>query len=313
MDICRLNGDMMKKGLFLVGDYSNHVKEFSLIQDFFEKLKLDVDLVDFRDISVLAEDDFDGKIFIKGEKRDLPDFVIIATVAERNVYKLRSVVRMFETLNVKCINTIDAIDKTGDKIYSFQLAKQFVPEVKIPKTLLVSPEVSLDMIEKEIGFPLVIKIMDGNQGNGVCLIETKEELDDMLNIIMASEYGQEIIVQEAILSSKGRDIRVVVANGEVIHSFVRYNDNDFKSNIHKGGTIDEFNAPDSLIDISVKLAKCFDLKMGSIDFLFGQKEDEFYLCELNSIPGISYIFEAKKNGDVDLIEKFINTIMKLTQ
>lgn len=304
---------MMKKGLFLVGDYSSYLKEFNFIQEFFKNLNIEIDLVDFRDISVLAEDDFNDKIYIKGKKIDLPDFVVVAAVSERHLYKLCSVVRMFETLNVNCINTVDSIVKAGDKIYSLQLAKQLVPEVKIPKTLLISPEVSLDIVEKEIGFPLVIKIMDGNQGNGVCLIETKEELDNILNIITASDYGQEIMVQEAILASKGRDIRVVVANGEVIHAFARYNDNDFKSNIHKGGSIDNFHAPDSLIDVSIKLATAFGLKMGSIDFLFGETEDEFYLCELNSVPGISYIFEAKKAGQADVIERFAKAAIKLTQ
>ena len=313
MDYYLKYGDFMKNGFILTGDYSIYMEEFSLIEQMFAKLNLDVKMVDFNDISVLAEDDFKGKIYINNERVDCPDFIIVATVDERGIYKLRSVVRMFETLGVKCINTVDAIEKSGDKIYSFQLAKSIAPEVKIPKTILISPDVSLDTIEEEIGFPLVMKIMDGNQGSGVCLIDSKEELEDILNILTASEFGQEILVQEAILSSKGKDIRVVVAGGEVIHSFVRSNDSDFKSNLHQGGSFERFTPPQSLIDSSIKLAKGFGLELGSIDYLFGDTDDEFYLCELNSIPGISYVFEARKNGDIELIKKFTDGIIRITQ
>lgn len=302
----------MKRGFLLAGDYSAYEKEMQMSKQLFAKLGIEIDIVDFNDINVIASDNPEGKVFIRGKEVDYPDFVMVVTVDERDDYKFRAVLRMFETLGINCINTVDAIEKAGDKIYSFQIANQFVPEIKMPKTILISPDVPMEMIEEQVGFPLVLKIMDGNQGRGVGLIQTKEQLENILNIVTASEFGQELMVQEAILSSAGRDIRLVVAGGEVIHSFVRRNDDDFKSNLHQGGSLETFEAPQSLIDSSIKLADAFGLKLGSIDYLFGENEDEFYLCEVNSVPGISYIFDAQSKGDDQLIQKVLAAISRIT-
>lgn len=302
----------MRKGFLLAGDYSAYEREIAMAKQLFAKLNIDIEIINFNDVNVIASDDPNGKIIVNGEEVDYPDFVLVVTVDERDDYKFRAVLRMFETLGINCINTVDSIEKAADKIYSFQIAKQFVPEIKLPKTILISPDVSLDFIEEEIGFPLVLKIMDGNQGKGISLVQTKKELDNILNVVTASEFGQELMVQEAILSSKGRDIRVIVVGGEVIHSFSRYNENDFKSNLHQGGSLDTFNPPQSLIDTSIKLADAFGLKLGSIDYLFGENEDEFYLCEVNSVPGISYIFNAQSKGDDELIKKVLSAILRIT-
>lgn len=302
----------MRKGFLLAGDYSAYEREIAMAKQLFAKLNIDIEIINFNDVNVIASDDPNGKIIVNGEEVDYPDFVLVVTVDERDDYKFRAVLRMFETLGINCINTVDSIEKAADKIYSFQIAKQFVPEIKLPKTILISPDVSLDFIEEEIGFPLVLKIMDGNQGRGISLVQTKEELDNILNVVTASEFGQELMVQEAILSSKGRDIRVIVVGGEVVHSFSRYNENDFKSNLHQGGSLDTFNPPQSLIDTSIKLADAFGLKLGSIDYLFGESEDEFYLCEVNSVPGISYIFNAQSKGDDELIKKVLSAILRIT-
>lgn len=296
----------------MAGDYSAYEREIAMAKQLFAKLNIDIEIINFNDVNVIASDDPNGKIIVNGEEVDYPDFVLVVTVDERDDYKFRAVLRMFETLGINCINTVDSIEKAADKIYSFQIAKQFVPEIKLPKTILISPDVSLDFIEEEIGFPLVLKIMDGNQGKGISLVQTKKELDNILNVVTASEFGQELMVQEAILSSKGRDIRVIVVGGEVIHSFSRYNENDFKSNLHQGGSLDTFNPPQSLIDTSIKLADAFGLKLGSIDYLFGENEDEFYLCEVNSVPGISYIFNAQSKGDDELIKKVLSAILRIT-
>lgn len=296
----------------MAGDYSAYEREIAMAKQLFAKLNIDIEIINFNDVNVIASDDPNGKIIVNGEEVDYPDFVLVVTVDERDDYKFRAVLRMFETLGINCINTVDSIEKAADKIYSFQIAKQFVPEIKLPKTILISPDVSLDFIEEEIGFPLVLKIMDGNQGKGISLVQTKKELDNILNVVTASEFGQELMVQEAILSSKGRDIRVIVVGGEVVHSFSRYNENDFKSNLHQGGSLDTFNPPQSLIDTSIKLADAFGLKLGSIDYLFGESEDEFYLCEVNSVPGISYIFNAQSKGDDELIKKVLSAILRIT-
>ena len=233
------------------------------------------------------------------------------TTEERETYQLKAVLRMFETLGVPCVNTYDAIEKAGDKLYSFQIAKRAVPGISIPDTMLVGDNTTVADIADRIGFPLVMKIMHGYQGRGVCLIEDESELKNILSVVKAAPFGDQILVQKAVTSSKGRDLRVVVAAGELVCAFVRHNDKDFKSNLHQGGYIESFDPPAELVEQSIALADAFGLKMGSIDYLFGEKEGEFLLCEVNSVPGISYVFKAQSEGDDELVRRFFSMPKKI--
>lgn len=227
------------------------------------------------------------------------------TAEERETYRLKAVLRMFETLGALCVNTYDAMERAGDKLYSLQLAKRAVPEVRIPRTMLLTDATDLEDAVARIGFPMVMKVMHGYQGRRVCLIEDARELSNIVGMMATAPYGDQVILQEAITSSKGRDLRVVVAAGEVVTSFVRRNDGEFKSNLHQGGGIERYDPPEELKEQSVRIAEAFGLRMVSVDYLFGD-DGGFYLCEVNSIPGISYLFKAQEEGDTELVERFMS-------
>lgn len=299
------------RGMMITGDYTQFMKEFEMVNTLFSSQGLEMDFVDYDDIEVVALDRFDGRIHVKGEEVDCPDFVFVMTTEERETYQLKAVLRMFETLGVPCVNTYDAIEKAGDKLYSFQIAKRAVPGIRIPDTMLVGDNTTVADIADRIGFPLVMKIMHGYQGRGVCLIEDESELKNILSVVKAAPFGDQILVQKAVTSSKGRDLRVVVAAGELVCAFVRHNDKDFKSNLHQGGYIESFDPPAELVEQSIALADAFGLKMGSIDYLFGEKEGEFLLCEVNSVPGISYVFKAQSEGDDELVRRFFSMPKKI--
>ena len=299
------------RGMMITGDYSQFMKEFEMVNTLFSSQGLKMDFVDYDDIEVVALDRFEGKIHVKGEEVDCPDFVFVMTTEERETYQLKAVLRMFETLGVPCVNTYDAIEKAGDKLYSFQIAKRAVPGISIPDTMLVGDNTTVADIADRIGFPLVMKIMHGYQGRGVCLIEDESELKNILSVVKAAPFGDQILVQKAVTSSKGRDLRVVVAAGELVCAFVRHNDKDFKSNLHQGGYIESFDPPAELVEQSIALADAFGLKMGSIDYLFGEREGEFLLCEVNSVPGISYVFKAQSEGDDELVRRFFSMPKKI--
>ena len=299
------------RGMMITGDYSQFMKEFEMVNTLFSSQGLEMDFVDYDDIEVVALDRFDGRIHVKGEEVDCPDFVFVMTTEERETYQLKAVLRMFETLGIPCVNTYDAIEKAGDKLYSFQIAKRAVPGISIPDTMLVGDNTTVSDIADRIGFPLVMKIMHGYQGRGVCLIEDESELKNILSVVKAAPFGDQILVQKAVTSSKGRDLRVVVAAGELVCAFVRHNDKDFKSNLHQGGYIESFDPPAELVEQSIALADAFGLKMGSIDYLFGEKEGEFLLCEVNSVPGISYVFKAQSEGDDELVRRFFSMPKKI--
>ena len=299
------------RGMMITGDYSQFMREFEMVNTLFSSQGLEMDFVDYDDIEVVALYRFEGKIHVKGEEVDCPDFVFVMTTEERETYQLKAVLRMFETLGVPCVNTYDAIEKAGDKLYSFQIAKRAVPGISIPDTMLVGDNTTVADIADRIGFPLVMKIMHGYQGRGVCLIEDESELKNILSVVKAAPFGDQILVQKAVTSSKGRDLRVVVAAGELVCAFVRHNDKDFKSNLHQGGYIESFDPPAELVEQSIALADAFGLKMGSIDYLFGEREGEFLLCEVNSVPGISYVFKAQSEGDDELVRRFFSMPKKI--
>lgn len=303
---------MIVKGLVLVEDNlekynneGNNPRGVQFLLDAFKKSNISLEFVNFKNIQVIVDDEF--KLYINDENKDWPDFVISIIVPEPDDYHFLSVKRMFESAGVKIVNSVETGMTAKDKLYTLMLVKSLVPEINIPKTMLVGSSTSPDLIEDLIGFPLVLKVADGHGGEGVSFIEDKENLVEILDMIFSSEKNQEsYIAEEAIMASMGRDIRVVVSGGEVLYTFIRRNDNDFRSNRHQGGVFEDYQPPESLQKEALKVAGALDLNYGSVDFLFGEDENEFYLCEINTFPGFSYILSKLDEGDED----FLSTIYK---
>ncbi len=251
---------------------------------------MDISVVPFERISVTSGDEADGVLYIDGERVPLPDFVAVtgSSIGNGYPYQLMAVLRMLNARGVVCINPYEAIEKTRDKMYSLQLAKEAVPEVLVPRTMLVTGSTKVEQIESFIGYPMVLKIMHGSMGKGVTMVKDRGALENLLDIVTATEFGDQLIAQQAITTSKGRDLRVMLSAGRFLHAFVRCSDSGFKSNVHQGGHVEEFEVPQSLKETSERIAKAFGLRMGSVDYLFGEGPEEFYLCEVNSAPGIGF-------------------------
>lgn len=300
----------MVTGFYLVSKDSNKEQEAEL----FKKLNDDVDinLVSFEDIIPMAQNDFNGKIILKNGELDCPDFVYVRVFnLGDKAYHLKAVLDMFKYLGVLCINSAETKEKTADKLLTSQIVNSVTENIKIPKTLLVTPDLDAKSIIKHLNLPVVIKIMHGGAGKGIALIDSEKELDSLLNMIFAAPFNDQILAQEAILSSKGKDIRLIIANDEIIHSFVRVNPNDFKSNVSKGGHIEDFDAPEKLVKETLAIAKELDLKLGSIDYLFGENKGEFYFCEANSSIGLSYLYGAINDGNSEILKNYSNLLLKL--
>lgn len=293
----------MTTGFFLVSkDSIKKEHDVKLFANFFPEI--DIKLIYFEDIIAIADSNLKKIQTIHGEL-DFPDFVFVSAfnLGDKE-YHLKSVLRMLEYNGVNCINPADTKEKTVDKLLTNQIVSYIVKNLKIPKTVLITPEMNADQVCEIVGLPLVVKIMHGSSGEGLSLIKSKEELDNLLNIIFSAPFNDQIIAQEAILSSKGKDLRLVIANGEVIDSFIRSNPDDFKSNISTGGSITPFDPPKTLVEDALKIADYLNLKLGSVDFLFGEDDNEFYFCEANSSIGFSNLLNAYENGDMDIIKKY---------
>jgi ribosomal protein S6--L-glutamate ligase len=301
-------------GLILVEDnLENFYKQdknprgVQFLLNMFKKNNIKVNFVNYKNIDIIVEND-GFKFFIKNKQIPFPDFVISIIVPEPEDYHFISVKRMFEFAGVKIINSINTGMLAKDKLYTLMKVKSKLPEIKIPKTMYVGSSTSPELISELIGFPLILKPANGKGGEGVSLIENLENLDEVLTKIFSSQKNNEsYIAEEAIMSSMGCDIRIVVAGGEILYTFIRRNDNDFRSNRHQGGHFEDYIPPKILENTALKVARELNLNYGSVDFLVGQKENEFFLCEINSFPGFSYILQKLDKNDEAFLLKIYDS------
>lgn len=276
-----------------------------------EALGITVESMPYTDVTVTVAGAGEKKVMIRGEWTDCPEVVLFGAFKERYNYQVNAIMRMFESLGALCINCVGAMEKANDKLYSMQIAKKVVPGIRLPKTMLVTKDTTVEEIGAQIGFPVVIKILDGAMGKGVVLMNTEKELEHLLDIVFAAPFGDQILAQEAILSSVGRDLRIMTIGDEVIDTFVRSNENSFRSNVKQGGTRIPFEVPQKLKEDAIKIVKAMDIKCGSVDFMFGENEGEFFLCEVNAMPGLTSLVEAKRSKDEELIGRTMAAMKKL--
>ncbi|MGV8906870.1 MAG: ATP-grasp domain-containing protein [Acetobacterium sp.] len=258
--------------------------------------KIDLMVVDPLKIHVICDHDFDGKIYVGNEIMEVPDYVVAAFFTEKN-YHTAAVLRMLESVGVLCINSYDCIKNVDDKLLTFQKVAESIEEINFPKTLLVTEETEAPFVSQLFDYPLVMKVMHGSKGKGVVLVNSEKELENLISMTTASAVGDEIIIQECIAASKGRDLRVVLCNGKYDSAFIRENEESFRSNIAKGGKKLCYTPPASVVEAAEKIAELLKINTGSVDFLFGENET-FYLCEANAMPVIAF----------DLQEMFKNLV-----
>ena len=276
-------------------------------------LGIDVEPMFFEDIVTTVGDGDDGTILLaNGDRVPLPDFAAVRAFgldAEES-YRLKSALRMMEGRGVVCINPARCKDITSDKLLTFQVAREAVPGIRIPRTVLVTPDLDPKAVIGVTGLPVVLKVLHGEGGVGITLAESEKELAGILKILRGAKPGDQVIAQQAVMSSRGRDLRLVVLGGRVVDAFVRVNPGSFTSNVHQGGHVEEFDPPEHLKEATVRLAEAIGMVMGSVDFLFGEEEGEFYLCEANSSVGLPYLADGSR-GDVS--KRYLDGMARLLE
>lgn len=251
-----------------------------------EKHNIDLKVVDPTKIHVFCDTAFDGKIYVGDEALDVPDYVIAAFFTEKN-YHTKAALKMLGSLGVICINSYECIQNVDDKLLTLQKVFELNQNIRFPKTLLLTKEITAAFVSKHFTYPVVLKVMHGSGGTGVVLVHTEKELDNHINITTASSPEDEIIIQEYVASSKGRDLRLIICNGKYDRAFIRENPNSFRSNTHGGGSITPYTVPEFLAKAGEAVAAVMDIRMGSVDFMFGEA-DTFYFCEANAMIGLAF-------------------------
>lgn len=278
-------------GFILIGEKSSKLKDLDIFTETFNSLGLPLEKVYADDIAVISGET--PYTYIRGAKTPPPDFIIPAFFGD-NTYHNRSVVRMFESIGVLCINNCDCLINTGDKLKSFQLIKKHAPYACLPKTMLYMPSIGEKTITENFSFPIIVKIDHGAKGTGVSLAKNYDHLIDIIGLYRKS-YNDEILLQEFISESAGVDLRIIICGGKYITSFKRINEKCFKSNLASGGRLEFFTPPDEIINTAKAVGAALNINLGSVDFLLGSK-GRYYVCEANSMPGLSYVKAAAKAG-----------------
>jgi gamma-F420-2:alpha-L-glutamate ligase len=187
---------------------------------------------------------------------------------------------------VPVINDADSILKVKDKLMTSQiLASNGVP---IPKTMLVNFPVDPDVVQKEINYPCVVKVVSGSKGRGVYLCHKKREFKDLMELLENLKSKKSLIVQEYVDAEIGADLRVWVIGGKTRAAMKRTApDGDFRANISSGGTGEDYVITPEIDEIAVKSTQLLGLQIAGVDLLFDRKG--FKVCEVNSSPGFEGI------------------------
>jgi len=201
--------------------------------------------------------------------------------------------RQFEALGAYCLNSSSSIIKSRDKLYSLQLLLN--NEIDIPTTGFAnSPLDTNDLIKMVGGTPLIVKLLEGTQGKGVVLAETKKAAESVINAFKS--LNANILVQEFIKEANGKDLRLFVIDGKVVAAIEREAvPGEFRANIHLGGSARIIKPTADEKKIAIKAAKAMGLKVAGVDIIRSSKGP--LLLEVNSSPGLEGI-EGATNKDI---------------
>lgn len=224
----------------------------------------------------------------QGRKLTKPDFIIPRTGSETTYFTL-AVMRHFERQGVAMVNGSEAVETVADKLHTLQVLSQ--AGLPIPKTILGKFPVDADVVARELGFPVVVKTLRGTRGNGVLLCQDRSQFDDIMNLLEGAGQGADVIFQQYIRPSHGRDVRLLVVDGVVVAAMERRaTDGGFKSNISLGGAGSRFDPSPVLRDLAVGVARELRLDVAGVDILFD--DGGYRICEANSSPGFRGLEQA---------------------
>lgn len=258
----------------------------------------DLEVVRPRSFDLIVANESDWRAEYDGARLPRPDFIIPRTGSETSYFTL-AVLRHFERQGVTLINGSDAVEACADKLQTLQrLSASGLP---IPKTILAKFPVDVDLIERELGFPVVVKTLRSTRGAGVMLCRDRSQFDDLAQLLGDSNPSSDFIFQQYVASSHGRDVRLLVIDGQVVAAMERRATNGgFKSNISLGGVGECISPPGAMVDLAVKATSALGLDIAGIDILF-DADDGYRICEANSSPGFAGLEKACDISVPDLV------------
>ena len=292
---------MNRFGWMLVKDRFWESYETNRLIEEFQKQDIEIQLVDPTTVDIFVNQDSKKSILVNGEPSDLPQFVFPRT-GSGTTYYIKAVIRHFERMGVPVINSSEAIDNVKDKLYTHQILAQ--SNLDIPKTMLLRYPIDIDFVEKNIGFPVIVKKISGSYGRGVFLCEDKKQLRQLVTMAELTKKSYDIILQEFIKDTWGKDLRVFVVNNKVVGCMMRQaTDEDFRANISRGGEGFPYEVNEQIEWLSSESSKALDLDIAGVDLLF--QNGGYKICEVNSNPGFEGMEQFTKKNIAGEIVSFI--------
>ena len=284
-------------GLIITNQELGH-SEYKIIRfkEEFSKLGVSLDVV--KNDGTLAEIK-DNNIQLNIPKCD---FVIYL---DKDIY----LARMLEKFGKRLFNKADFIKLCDDKMLTFIKCADM--DIKMPDTFagplvytsIQEPHLEfLEEIIDKLGFPMVVKKVYGSLGEGVFLVQDKEELISLYKEICHSP----VIFQRYVSSSKGRSIRVIVIDGKVFGAFIRKNGGDFRSNFGTTAGSEKLENPEKYISFASKIAEKLDIEYAGIDLLDDTNGD-IVMCEINSN---AFFEEFEKTTGLNVAKAFAEMVVR---
>jgi len=243
-------------------------------------------------------------LFFRGKRATLFD-AVIPRIGASVTYYGTGVVRQFEQMGVFCLNGAQAINESRDKFRSLQRLSRY--DIGIPPTAFVRDRKdTYDAIQRVGGAPVIIKLLEGTQGVGVILAETQKVAEAIIETLQSTR--QNVLVQKFVAESKGKDVRAFVVGDRVVGAMRRTaQGQEFRSNVHRGGSVDAIELDDAYRETAVRACEILGLRVAGVDMLEGK--DGPQVLEVNSSPGLQGI-EAATGSDIasEIIDYLVSRV-----
>jgi ribosomal protein S6--L-glutamate ligase len=212
-----------------------------------------------------------------------------------------AVVRQFEMQKVFTTTESQALVRSRDKLRSLQILSR--AGLGMPKTAFTNYGRNVDaLLDRVGGAPCVIKLLEGTQGVGVVLAETRKAAVAVIEAF--NTLKARVIVQEFIQESRGADVRAFVVDGRVVGAMRRQaREGEFRSNLHRGGKAHVIELSSEEESAAIKAAKALGLDVAGVDML--QSDRGPLILEVNSSPGLEGIERATGHDVAGEIVRFV--------
>ncbi|EWT03405.1 30S ribosomal protein S6 modification protein RimK [Intrasporangium oryzae NRRL B-24470] len=223
--------------------------------------------------------------------RPLSDYdAILPRIGNSITYFGTAVVRQFEQMDIYTPNTANGISNARDKLRATQILSRH--NIGMPATTFVRNRADvIPAIERVGGAPVVIKLLEGTQGIGVILAPELKVAEAIIETLHSTR--QNVLIQSFVTESKGRDIRALVVGDRVVAAMRRTAKGDeFRSNVHRGGSVEPVDLSPAFEEAAVRSAQIMGLRVAGVDMLEGNEGP--LVMEVNSSPGLEGIENATK-------------------